>query len=620
MEAPVAELEALLREASSAYYHGTGPIMTDAAFDALKDQLAEQDPNNSFLLEVGAPVTKMRVTLPYPMMSMDKVKPGSPRLARWLKKYPGPYSLSDKLDGTSCMIVADAAGKVKLFSRGDHRGGHDITHLIAHILPEIHAKRLPNAIAVRGEIVMDKKTFCRRHAGFANPRGLTNGLVNMKTVDNNIAQDTDFVAYEVVSPRLPKSQQWKMLADLGLKVVHHKVVYAISEDDLADLYRGRRQAAAYDIDGIIVEDEGSHDMAAMKNPEYAFAFKMEVHEEGVQTTVVDVEWEASKDSKLIPRVRYQPVTIDGTVLHWATGFNARFISDNMIGPGSAICVMRAGQVIPKIVKVVRHTKPKMPTGVDCSWDSTRTHLVLSEKTVGDQADSIAMKRILRFFALMQIDNMKEGLVSTFYEAGLRSIADYLEATATQFAQMPGVSDVLADKLVSNIQRRIKDVELASVMAASNVFGAGLGEKKMRTLLEEMPDLLDQRQEGLHQRICAIEGFQKATAQKIVGNLPAFQEFLQQHPQITVADSRRIVQQGRLKCAGQNIVFTGFRNKVWEKLIIDNGGTISTTVSPKTTLLIAKDPKVCTGKVGCALKHNIPVVSCATFNGSLSGLQ
>ena len=156
MEAPVAKLEVLLRSASSAYYHGAAPVMTDAAFDAMKDQLAEQDPNNAFLSEVGAPVTKRRVTLPFPMMSMDKIKPESSKLACWLKKYPGPFSLSDKLDGTSCMIVANNAG-VKLYSRGDQRGGHDITHLVAHVLPEVSAWRLTNDVAIRGELVMAKE-------------------------------------------------------------------------------------------------------------------------------------------------------------------------------------------------------------------------------------------------------------------------------------------------------------------------------------------------------------------------------------------------------------------------------------------------------------------------------
>ena len=485
----ITKLEALLRKAASAYYHGSAPVMTDAEFDAMKDMLAARTPNNKFVNEVGAPVTKGRVELPFPMMSMDKVKPGEPSLSRWLKKYPGPFSLSDKLDGTSCMIVADGKGKVKLYSRGDHRGGQDISHLVGHILPQVSAWRLSSAIAIRGEIVMDNKTFRNKHTSFANPRGLTNGLVNRKTVDKNVAQDTDFVAYEIVSPRLPKSEQWDLLAGLGLKVVHHQVLGAVTETDLANLYTERRASSTYDIDGIIVENEGPHELVDERNPPYAFAFKMNLDEEGVQTTVIDVVWEASKDSRLIPRVQYSPVTIDGTVLQWATGFNARFIEENKIGPGSIIRVIRAGQVIPKIVQVVKHTKPKMPLS-ESSWDATRVHLVLKE--TGEESaetDTVAIKLILRFFSYLQINNMKEGLVAKFYEAGLTSIHDYLAADTARFLQMPGVSHVLAEKLVSNIQQHIKGVELATLMTATNVFGTGIGERKLKALLKEIPDIL-----------------------------------------------------------------------------------------------------------------------------------
>lgn len=617
----VAKLEALLQKAASAYYHGATPVITDAEFDAMKDVLTERSPNNKFVAEVGAPVTKGRIELPFPMMSMDKVKPGEPSLARWLKKYPGPFSLSDKLDGTSCMLVADGRGKVKLYSRGDHRGGQDISHLVGHILPQVSAWRLSSAIAIRGEIVMDNETFRIKHASFANPRGLTNGLVNRKTVDRNIVQDTDFVAYEVVSPRLPKSEQWDLLASLGLKVVHHQVVDAITEIELADLYTERRANAKYDIDGIIVEDEGPHELAEARNPIYAFAFKMNFDEDSAQTTVIDVVWEASKDSRLIPRVQYSPVTIDGTILQWATGFNARFIEDNKIGPGSIIRVIRAGQVIPKIVQVVKHTVPKMPE-IACSWDATRVHLVL-QGTGGDQADTVTIKLILRFFTHLQIDNMKEGLVAKFYDAGFKTIHDYLVADTARFLQLPGVSHVLADKLVSNIQEHIKEVDLATLMTASNVFGTGMGERKLKALLKEIPTILDLPGQGLIQKICAVEGFQTKTAEKVAANLPAFKAFLKAHPQITVASEPASTSSSGPSAAGvdftgQVIVFTGFRNKEWEKLVTNNGGKVVTSVSAKTTLLVAKDPTTHTGKVDAALQLNIPVISFAAFESRLSG--
>ena len=165
-----------------------------------------------------------------------------------------------------------------------------------------------------------RRTFHRKHVGFANPRSLTNGLVNKKTVNDNIARDTDFVAYEVVSPRLPKSQQWKVLATLGLKVANHKVVHAISEDDLAYLYIERRGALHTTSTASSLKTKAPTGWPRRETLSMLLPSRWTLMKRGFKQLFVDVEWEASKDSKLIPRVRYDPVTIDGTVLRWGYWF------------------------------------------------------------------------------------------------------------------------------------------------------------------------------------------------------------------------------------------------------------------------------------------------------------
>lgn len=161
------------------------------------------------------------------------------------------------------------------------------------------------------------------------------------------------------------------------------------------------------------------------------------------------------------------------------------------------------------------------------------------------------------------------------------------------------------------------------MTASNVFGTGMGERKLNALLKEIPTILDLPGQGLIQKICAVEGFQTKTAEKVAANLPAFKAFLKAHPQITVASEPASTSSSGPSAAGvdftgQVIVFTGFRNKEWEKLVTNNGGKVVTSVSAKTTLLVAKDPTTHTGKVDAALQLNIPVISFAAFENRLSG--
>ena len=114
------QLQAVLQQASDACYNSGQPAIPDSLFDQLKDALYQRDPTAPFLSKVGAPVVRNR-TLPFGLFSLEKVKPGSKDVGRWQAKYPGPFCVSDKLDGTSCLIVYELSGdkwQVKLMTRG----------------------------------------------------------------------------------------------------------------------------------------------------------------------------------------------------------------------------------------------------------------------------------------------------------------------------------------------------------------------------------------------------------------------------------------------------------------------------------------------------------------------
>src|ERR1700744_2630035 len=100
----VTELEKTLRYLSNKYYNTGKSVVSDEIFDLLKDVLKERDPANPFLGEIGAPINKSKVKLPFPMGSLDKIKPETKELEKWINKYEGPYVLSDKLDGTSAQF------------------------------------------------------------------------------------------------------------------------------------------------------------------------------------------------------------------------------------------------------------------------------------------------------------------------------------------------------------------------------------------------------------------------------------------------------------------------------------------------------------------------------------
>ena len=121
----------------------------------------EKDPENPYLEEVGAPVkgTKKKVKLPYEMGSLIKIKPETGALEKWVKKFGGPYVVSDKLDGASVQLYKDKDGNVMLHSRGKSIEGQDVSHLIAYVTSNESIKNLPKNSSVRGELIISKNNF-----------------------------------------------------------------------------------------------------------------------------------------------------------------------------------------------------------------------------------------------------------------------------------------------------------------------------------------------------------------------------------------------------------------------------------------------------------------------------
>ena len=136
--------------------------MSDNEYDILSEYFSKKFPKNNVVNEVGASVEKNKVTLPYEMWSMDKIKPDTNILLNWMKKYDGPYVLSCKLDGVSGLYTTE--GDIpKLFTRGDGKIGQDITHII----PFLQLPTLKN-IVIRGEFIIPKEIFEEKYSTLKN--------------------------------------------------------------------------------------------------------------------------------------------------------------------------------------------------------------------------------------------------------------------------------------------------------------------------------------------------------------------------------------------------------------------------------------------------------------------
>ena len=660
------QLEDLLVKANDIYYNNPEKVvLSDEQFDIIKEYFADKFPEHPFLKVVGAPIIgkKDKVVLPFPMPSMDKIKPQTGALAKWLDRFSKPksYVLSAKLDGTSGLYTT-TDGVAKLYTRGDGLIGKDITHLIPFLkLPDINTspakpktlaqlrksftlddqdsdtfdeyvakvrgkQRKPvTGMVLRGEFVISKDNFAKyfKGKGGKNARNTVAGLINT-LVGSEDHKYIDFVGYEVMEPEMiPEKQMEFMDKKLNMQTVANKTVVALSNEILSDLLVDWRSSYRYEIDGVIVAHNKLYTERKNKNPEHAFAFKMVLSDQVAEAKVVDVLWSPSKDGYLKPRVQIEPVELGGVTITYATGKNAAFIKKNKIGVGAVVELVRSGDVIPDIKKVVLSAGEPLMPDVPYVWNETNVDIMLVDKSADE---TVREKNILGFFRALGVEGLGPGVVKKIMSAGYKSVPDILRMTEDDFLALDGFKDTMAHKIHTNIQNGIKDASLPLLMKASNIFGRGFGEKKLAPALKEIPDILISKESDALKidKLITVDGWSTKTATEFVKHIKAFVAFLKE-----CGLEDRALEKAKPAGSGtdldtshplyrQKIVFSGFRPKELMEKIQNRGGVIASSVSKKTFAVIVKTLDEDTGKTQQARELGVSIMTPESFS-TLYGL-
>ena len=586
-------------------YHNTLPVMTDNEYDIIKEFIQNKYPNNTTINNIGAPVDKDKITLPYTMPSMDKIKPDTKALPNWIAKYNGPYVISAKLDGISAMYSTEG-DKPKLYTRGNGLIGQDISHLIPYLNLPINYKD----ITIRGEIIMNIDIFNNKYKdSAANPRNLVAGIVNSKKSANiHKFNDIIFIPYEVIKPILKPSNQFEFINDtLKLNPILMYNTTNLTNSLLSDTLIKWRNESKYEIDGIIVTNDNIYERTD-KNPKHAFAFKMVLSDQVAEAKVLDVLWAASKHGYLKPRIRIEPVNIGGANIEYATAFNAAYVRDNKLGIGSIVKLIRSGDVIPHILEVTQQSSiPKMPD-IAYSWNDTNIDIIvddiLNDKDVNE-------KIITAFFKGIEVDGLGAGNVKRLINANYDTIGKIINMNKNNFLSIEGFKDKMAEKLSTSIKNKIDNITLVQLMAKSNIFGRGFGERKINLIINDYPDILTMNitNDEKIDKILIINGFARKTAESFVNNIPKFILFINElnlqyklivkHDIISIDSTHPLYE--------KNIVMTGFRNKLLEDKLKNIGANLANSISKNTFILLVKDIEESTGKIDKAKLLNIPIM-------------
>jgi DNA ligase (NAD+) len=624
------ELVNLIQKLNYSYYIEGKSLVSDDLYDYVKEVLRKIDSKHTILDDVG--VSKVYKTkLPYYMGSMDKIKTDEKTLKNWLKKYNGNgYTLSDKLDGISALYVIDDDNNRKLYTRGDGQTGKDISYLV-NFIKGLSDKLNQNSLAVRGELIISKSKFSKIkvEGKVMNVRNIVSGIINSKKPNLDITKFIEFISYEVIIPtNLNSKEQFKYLEVNKFKNAYYEYKKKINIKVLSDFLENRRENSKYDIDGIIVTDNNLYKRNTDGNPKYSFAFKNILTLSRVEVMVLMIEWNITKDRYIQPVVTFSGVEIDGVIVKRATGKNAKFIKDNNIGPGSKIVVVRRGDVIPHIEKILSDSetgKPQMPE-YKYIWNETGVEII-SETDNKDLLKESNIKNIENFVNKMEFKGISVGIVKQMYEADINTITKFVNITKEELLKVDRIKEKKANNIVESIENTLKDLDCLKLMMASNTFGRGFAIKKIKLIMDNIDDKEFKNKPKVEDLI-KIKGIEKKTAEKFIKNIDNYLIFLEEtnikcnfEKKIEKENSEDLEKSDNSTKTkskvtstfeNMNVVFTGVRDKELEKKIEKGGGNMKTGVTKSVDYLIVKDKDSKSSKVEKAKELKIKIITLEEF--------
>jgi NAD-dependent DNA ligase len=550
------------------------------------------------------------------MGSMNKIKNDEASLERWIRANGSSSVLiTDKLDGVSALCIRQDE-VLSLYTRGNGSVGQDISWMIdgIHGLSDDDVRE---DFVVRGELIISKSSF----KGLldegtvkpqSNARNIVAGIVNSKIPNQRILGRIEFVCYESIADEdlTPYEQIQKIGNVYGLRAVFATTrTLKLCTSILVECLKERKRTSPYEIDGMVVYNDTKNERNTVGNPSYAFAFKLP--NDAVQVTVTDIQWNISKDKYLYPVVCFEPIYLNGVTINKASGFNAKYISDNRINKGSEICVTRSGDVIPYITNVcVCSAHAGLPTTEEYVWTTSGVDIMLVEDN-----DVTRRKALQNTIEKLDIKGIGTGTVRRLYGDGIYTLLDLLSLNEERLTGIPGIQTKSARNIVRSIEACKSKMTLEDLMYASNSFGRGIGRKTIRIVLRSFPDILTDTR-VTETDLITLSGIDVKTARTFMSNIPTFNTFLDENELRVYVRRNQSGTEGEgdddvvsVRLKGLVFVFSGFRDKNLEATIIKNGGVVDSRMNSSVTHLVTRggDKSPRTSKMEFAIKNNIYIV-------------
>jgi DNA ligase (NAD+) len=634
----IAELAERVERHRASYYAGH-PEISDAAFDALEDELRALDPTHPVLAKVGSTslVTEWeKARHEIPMGSLNKVV-SEDELRAWLARcgellakdahassdggsdgggdqppirIAGDLFVAEKLDGISIEVIYRNGKLVDAITRGDGDWGERITSNVARMKGVPSRIRERGSLSVRGEIILRLSDMKRHFPGGTSPRNMAAGA--SKRFDGQGAEHCTVLFYDVAEhldiPTCRARFAW--LRELGFatpQTAHGSV------DDVIELYRryaGKLRASLdYEIDGLVVYVDSLHAQGLLgdvnRRPRGAVAFKFA--SPAKVSKVVAIQWDTGPSGRVTPVAIVEPVELAGATVRRASLHNAANVRSLGIGVGDEVLVSRRNDVIPYVEEVVEKRGPSATPPASCSVCNaslvTEGEYLLCRNSA---CTALIEGRIQNWIDAIGALEWGDKLIEQIVAAKLvREPLDLYKLKVKDIADLDRRGEKSATKCLEQLKSRLP-LALPTFLAALGIEGFAI--QTARLLVSAGYTRIEKVLGATEDELAAIPGLGSIKAANIVRGLRARGDEIQR---LLDGGIEPVAPEAEGPLAGLTFCFTGAASRSRGELthlVESNGGRVLNAVTKELNYLVIADVASTSSKAVKARKYGTKLIT------------
>ena len=557
------------------------------------------------------------------------------------------YTCELKYDGASISLTYEEGTLIKAVTRGDGTQGDNVTANIKTIksVPLLLKGKYPSKFDIRGEIVLPFEGFNKMNEEridigeepYRNPRNTASGSLKLQDSAEVAKRPLECLLYNITGSNLGISTQFESLEgarEMGFKVpTAAKLVCSIDEVlEFIDYWNVHRYNLPYETDGVVIKVNNLQQQEELgytaKAPRWAIAYKFK--SEQVSTRLNDITYQVGRTGAITPVANLEPVELAGTTVKRASLHNADQIERLDIRVGDEVFVEKGGEIIPKIIAVDFTKRPadSEPTQYIANCPECKTELVRSD---GDAKHYCPNEygcapqitgRIQHFISrkAMDIEGLGGETVALLVNEGLISnYSDLYELNKKQLMPLERMAEKSAENLINGVEAS-RQIPFERVLFALGIrFVGETVAKKLAKHYKNIDalsqatiiDLVTVDEIGIRIAESLVDFFISKENVHIINRLKGFG--------VQLALSEDVLANQTDKLKGKTFVVSGVFETVsrdeLKKLIEDNGGKVSSSISSKTSYLVAGD-KMGPSKRAKAETLNVLIISEQDFLNSI----